>query len=207
MIFCEAPPLILFLYDGLAITTHSLPSVLLVPIYLAVCLVLCIRRRTLAWTDALIVSGVVAVQLVFLRPSGVGGAVGLPGYMLLAPFMLFLAGYAIWRLAGKTPLVKWPWPRFGLVTTATLLITDIGVALIAPAAPGRVWQLGGACLQDALLVGPPFAMIIFYGLLDCRSSWVFCNQKCVRLGRCRFGMDGKGGSCGAEGKLRTPDAS
>jgi hypothetical protein len=199
LIFCEAPPFILYQFGDLAITTRSIPSVLIVPIYLLTCLVLCVRRRTLGWIDPLIVAGVVAIQLLLLRPGGVmDGAAGLPGYALLAPFMLFLAGYAVWRLAGQKPLANWPWPRFGLVTTLALLLADIGVALITPAAPGKVWQLGGACLQDALLIGPPFMMIVFYGLLDCHSSWVFCSQKCVRIGRCRFGQDGKTTDCACD---------
>lgn len=196
MIFCEAPPLILFLYGDLAITTRSIPSALAIPVYLLICLVLCIRRRTLGWVDPLIVVALVGVQLALQRTGLVGeGAAGLPGYSLLMPFMLFLGGYAIWRLAGRKPLENWPWPRFGLVATLTLLLTDIGIALMTPVAAGKVWQLGGACMKDALLIGPPFVMIVFYGLLDCRSSWVFCSQKCVRLGRCRFGMDGKDGDC------------
>ena len=196
MIFCEAPPLILFLYGDLAITTRSIPSVLLFPIYILVCLTLCIRRRTIGWIDPVIVAGLVALQLGIQKTGVVSAeASGLPGYALLMPFMVFLAGYAIWRLAGKKPLENWPWPRFGLVTALTMLITDVGVALMTPVAAGKVWQLGGACLKDALLIGPPFVMVVFYGLLDCRSSWVFCSQKCVRLGRCRFGMDGKGGEC------------
>lgn len=196
MIFCEAPPLILFLHGDLAITTRSVPALLAVPIYLLVCLILCIRRRTFSWKDPFIVAGLVALQL-GLQKTGVvtDEAAGLPGYALLMPFMLFLGGYAIWRLAGKKPLENWPWPRFGLVATMTMLLTDIGMALLTPATPGKVWQLGGACMKDALLIGPPFVMLIFYGLLDCRSSWVFCSQKCVRLGRCRFGMDGKSGDC------------
>lgn len=196
MIFCEAPPLILFLHGDLAITTRSIPALLAVPIYLLVCLVLCIRRRTFSWKDPLIVAGLVVIQLGLQKTGGVSDeASGLPGYALLMPFMLFLGAYAIWRLAGKKPLENWPWPRFGLVATMTMLLTDIGMAMLTPAASGKVWQLGGACMKDALLIGPPFVMLIFYGLLDCRSSWVFCSQKCVRLGRCRFGMDGKSGDC------------
>src|SRR5574338_1158546 len=98
------------------------------------------------------------------------------------------------RFAGQRPLVTWPWPRFGLVSTLSFLLADAGVALVTPVAPGRVWRLGGACMKDALLIGPPFLTIIFYGLLDCHSPWVFCSQKCVRVGRCRFGMDGKSGN-------------
>lgn len=196
MIFCEAPPLILFLYGDLAITTRSIPSLLAVPVYILVCLALCIRRRTMGWIDPLIVAGLVVAQVGMLKTDLVtDGATGLPGYTLLAPFMLFLAGYAVWRLAGQKPLEQWPWPRFGLVATLTLLLSDIGIALVTPVAAGKVWQLGGACMKDALLIGPPFMMLVFYGLLDCRSSWVFCSQKCVRLGRCRFGMDGKSGDC------------
>ena len=67
MVFCEAPPLILFLHGDLAITTRSLPSVLAVPIYLLVCLVLCIRRRTIGLVDPLIVFGLVAGQLAVLK--------------------------------------------------------------------------------------------------------------------------------------------
>lgn len=205
MILCEAPPLILFLHGDLAITTRSIPSVLAVPIYLVICLTLCVRQRAFGWEDPLIVVGLVAAQLAVLKTGAVSdGAAGLPGYALLAPFMLFLAGYAAWRLAGKKPLSNWPWPRFGLVVTLTLLLSDIGIALLTPAAAGKVWQLGGACLKDALLIGPPFVMIVFYGLLDCRSSWVFCSQKCVRLGRCRFGMDGKSGDCQCQSGAGVP---
>lgn len=207
MVFCEAPPLILFLHGDLAITTRSLPSMLAVPFYVLLCLDRCVRRRTLGWIDPLIVAGVVALQLAVLKTGLVtDGASGLPGYALLAPFMIFLAGYACWRLAGMKPLEGWPWPRFGLVATLSLLFTDIGMALTTPVADGKVWQLGGACLADALLIGPPFLMIVFYGLLDCRSSWVFCSQKCVKLGRCRFGMDGKGesGPCRCDQETRPP---
>lgn len=199
MIFCEAPPLILFLYGDLAITTRSLPSLLAVPIFLAVCLFLCIRRRTLGWVDPVLIAAVTGIQLAILRTGGVAdGAAGLAGYLLLAPYVAFLFGYGAWRLAGKRPLTTWPWPRFGLTTTTSLVLADIGVALMTPAAPGKVWQLGGACLRDALLLGPPFLMVVYYGLLDCRSSWVFCSQKCVSIGRCRFGMDGKAEACGGE---------
>ena len=207
--FCEAPPLILFLQGDLAITSRSIPSLLAIPVYLLTCLVLCVRRRSLGWIDPLIVAGVVALQVAVLNTGLVtdGAAKGLPGYALLAPFMLFLAGYACWRVAGGKPLTGWPWPRFGLVATLSLLLADIGVALLTPAADGKVWQLGGACLTDALFIGPPFVMIVFYGLLDCRSSWVFCSQKCVRLGQCRFGMDGKGGGgqcrCGKDSPALT----
>lgn len=208
MIFCEAPPLILFLHGDLAITTRSIPSLLMVPVYLLVCLTLSIRKRTLGWEDPLIVAGIVATQLIVLKTGVVSdGATGLPGYALLAPFMIFLAGYAVWRLAGQRPLSNWPWPRFGLVVTLAMLITDIGVALLTPAAVGKVWQLGGACMKDALLIGPPFAMLIYYGLLDCRSSWVFCSQKCVRIGRCRYGMDGKGDDCHCRDSADTPHST
>ena len=199
MIFCEAPPLILFLYGDLAITTRSLPSVLAVPIYLAVFLYLVVRRRTIGWIDPVIIATVTGIQLAILKTGTVtDGAAGLAGYLLLAPYVLFLFAYGAWRLAGKRPLADWPWPRFGLTMTISLLLADIGIALMTPAAPGKVWQLGGACMQDALLLGPPFLMLVYYGLLDCRSSWVFCSQKCVSIGRCRFGMDGKGESCGGE---------
>lgn len=192
MILCEAPPFILFLYGDLAITTRSIPSVLAVPFYLLVCLVLCLRQRTLGWQDPLIVLAIVALQMPLLRTGAVAGdSAGLAGYLLLAPYVFFLFGYGAWRLSGRKPLANWPWPRFGLVTTISLVLADIGVALLTPAAPGKVWQLGGACLRDALLLGPPFLMVTYYGLLDCRSSWVFCSRNCVDIGRCRFGMDGK----------------
>lgn len=193
---CDAPPFILLKFGDLAITTQSIPSLIMVPIYLAVFLVISLRHRSIGWADALIVAGFVFIQLFMLRTGEViNGATGLPGYALLAPFMIFLAGYATWRVAGGKPLARWPWYRFGLVCTVALLLADIGIAVITPVAPGKVWQLGGACFRDALLVGPPFLVVVFYGLLDCHSSWVFCNQKCVRLGRCRFGMDGKGEAC------------
>ncbi len=199
MIICEAPPLILFLYGDLAITTRSLPSALAIPIYLAVCLYLVVRRRTFGWIDPVVIAAVTGIQLAILKTGAVtDGAAGLAGYLLLAPYVIFLFGYGAWRLAGRKPLATWPWPRFGLTTTISLLLADIGVALLTPSAPGRVWQLGGACMRDALLLGPPFLMIVYYGLLDCRSSWVFCSQKCVSIGRCRFGMDGKGRACGGE---------
>lgn len=192
MILCEAPPLILFLYGDLAITTRSIPSVLAAPVYLLTCLFLCLRRRTLGWQDPLIVAALVAPQLLILKTGAVTeGAAGLAGYLLLAPYVIFLFGYGAWRLSGRKPLSTWPWPRFGLVSTTALLLTDIGVALLTPAAAGKVWQLGGACMKDALLIGPPFLMIVYYGMLDCRSNWVFCSRKCVDIGRCRFGMDGK----------------
>lgn len=204
MVFCEAPPLILSLHGDLAITTRSIPSVIAIPIYLAVCFFLCVRRRTFGWYDPFIVVALVGIQLSIQRTGVVSNeASGLPGYALLMPFMFFLAGYASWRVAGGKPLANWPWPRFGLVATLTLLLTDIGMAMQTPAAEGKVWQIGGACMQDALLIGPPFVMLIFYGLLDCKSSWVFCSQKCVRIGRCRFGMDGKVAQC--SGRCSSPD--
>ena len=197
MFLCEAAPLILFQFGDIAITTRSIPSALAVPLYVLGCLTLCIRRRTLGWIDPAIILSVTALQLLIIKTSSVGdGAAGLAGPAMLAPFMLFMAGYAVWRLAARKPLERWPWPRFGLVVTMTMLLSDIGIALLTPAAPGKVWQLGGGCMNDALLVGPPFAMMVFYGLLDCRSSWVFCSRKCRDLGYCRFGMDGK--SCGGD---------
>lgn len=192
MSICEVSPILLLQFGDLAITTRSIPSMLALPLYLAVCLGLCIRRRTIGWIDPIIVAALTALQLVILKTSSVSGdAAGLGGAGMLAPFMLFMAAYAVWRLMGRKPLAKWPWPRFGLSVTLTLLLTDIGIALLTPAAPGKVWQLGGGCMNDALLVGPPFAVIVYYGLLDCRSSWVFCSRKCRDLGYCRFGMDGK----------------
>lgn len=200
MNLCEAPPFVLFLYGGLAITSRSLPSVLAIPLYLFVCFFLCVRRRTFGWQDPLIITGTVALQLAVLRTGVVAdGAAGLAGYALLSPFMVFLFGYGAWRLSGRKPLAAWPWPRFGLVSTISLLLADIGVAMMTPAAPGKIWQLGGACMRDALLIGPPFLMIVYYGLLDCRSSWVFCSQKCVSIGRCRFGLDGKTCECTGQG--------
>jgi len=196
MLICEAPPFILLQFGDLAITTRSIPSLIMAPVYLGVCLGLSIRHRVLGWADWIVVGGFVLLQLLLLRTADViNGAMGLPGYALLAPFMVFLAGYAVWRLAGGKPLARWPWYRFGFVSTAALLLADIGMAVLTPAAPGKVWQLGGACFRDALLLGPPFLVVVFYGLLDCHSSWVFCSRQCVRLGRCRFGMDGKNGGC------------
>lgn len=194
MVFCEAPPLILFLYGDLAITTRAIPSLIALPLYLTVCLFLCARRKTWHWSDPLLACAIALVQVMLQKTSTVEvGAAGLSGAALLMPFMIFMAAYAVWRLAGKKPLENWPWPRFGMLATTTILLTDIGVALLTPVAPGKVWQIGGACMKDALLVGPPFIMLVYYGLLDCRSSWVFCSNKCVKLGKCRFGMDGKGG--------------
>ena len=192
MILCEAPPLILAQWGDLAITTRSLPALLMVIVYLSVCGWKSLRRGAFGWIDPLVIAGIVLVQLIWLRTSSVAeGAAGLPGYALLAPFMVFLVGYGAWRMLGRRPLANWPWYRFGLVSTLALLMTDIAIALMTPAAPGKVWQLGGACLRDALLMGPPFLMIVFYGLLDCRSRLVFCSKQCVNIGRCRFGMDGK----------------
>lgn len=196
---CSSAPIIIMQMGDVAITTRSIPSILAVPIYTIVCLYLCWKHRTIGWADLVIVLAITALQLFVLETTTVDGqAAGLPGYALLGPFMIFLAGYAIWRLAGQKPLSAWPWPRVGLVVTLTLLLTDIGVAMLTPVEPGKVWQLGGACWRDALFVGPPFVMMVYYWLLDCRSPLVFCSQKCVKLGRCRFGMDGKACACDAD---------
>lgn len=194
MIFCDAPPVILFQYGDLALTTRAVPSILVVPIYLFGCLALCLRRRTLGWLDPVIALALAAGLVAFLMALGaaVPGAKGLPGWSLLAPFIVFMIGYGAWRLSGRRPVAGWPWPRFGLMATLVILLADIGVGLLTPVPEGRVWQLGGACLKDALLLGPPFLMAVYYWLLDCRSPMVFCSRKCVDIGRCRFGMDGKG---------------
>ena len=139
--------------------------------------------------------------------SAMGAVVGslLTSPAVRAAASCLASASALGRSAGG--VVVFEPPLQAVVATLSLLLTDIGVALLTPAADGKVWQLGGACLTDALFIGPPFVMIVFYGLLDCRSSWVFCSQKCVSLGRCRFGMDGKGEAgqcrCGKDGPALT----
>lgn len=190
-----------------ALTTWSIPSMLASPAYLALFGWLSVKNRLPGWVDLLLLAVLSATIALFGTHSPLkDGGFGLAGISLFWPFLLFFVGYGIWRLVGGRPLARWPWYRFGLLATMTLLMGDVSVAITAAPPAGGLWQLGGACLGDALVTAPPVLTLIYFGLLDCRSSLVFCSRKCHDLNRCRFGMDGKQCDC-AQTPAGAPDKS
>ncbi len=178
-----------------ALTTWSLPSMLAIPTYLVLFGWLSVRDRLLGWIDLLLLVGLAAAIILLgsHRPLD-GGGFGLAGISLIWPFLFFFVAYGLWRLAGGRPLARWPWYRFGLLSTLSVLVGDVGVAIASTPPNGGLWQVGGACIGDALVTAPALLTLIFFGLLDCRSPLVFCSRKCRDQNRCRFGMDGK--QCG-----------
>jgi len=196
-VFCiGSEPILLASVGQVALTTWSIPSMLAVPAYLTLFGWLSVKNRLAGWVDLLLLAVLTTAVVLFGAHSPLkNGSFGLAGFSLIWPFLLFFVGYGIWRLAGRRPLARWPWYRFGLLVTMTLLMGDIGVAITSAPPNGGLWQLGGACVEDALVTAPPLLTLIFFGLLDCRSFWVFCSRKCRDLNRCRFGMDGKRCDC------------
>lgn len=194
MFLCDAPVIILAQFGGLAITPRSLPALAFVLLYLGICGYLTIRNRRLKWLDALLLSMLVIFQSWMSRTGAVDGGIGLSGAVLLGPGAVFLIGYGFWRVFGGEPLLEWPWYRFGLLATFSILATDITVGLMTPPPEGGIWQLGGACFSDALVLGPLFLVGIYRLFLVCGHRWTFCSQECVTAGRCRHG-------CGSPEKL------
>lgn len=195
--FCaSSDPDILIRVGHVALTTLSIPSLVAVPLYITLFGWLSAKNRIFGLVDLLLLSGLTLLVVAVGAASPLkDGGYGLAGFSLMWPFILFMTGYGIWRLAGGTPLARWPWFRFGLLVTLTLVLADIGVAFTATPPNGGLWQLGGACLGDALVTAPLVLTLIFFGLLDCRSPLVFCSRKCRDQNRCRFGMDGKQCDC------------
>lgn len=193
MFFCDSNSFVFVHAGQVGLSTCSIPSLLAVPLYLSVCGWLTLRDRLLGWRDAALLLGLVAVVCwVGMAQPLKDGGYGVAGFTLIWPFLVFMAGYGIWRLAGGAPLRRWPWYRFGLLATLTVLLADLAKAFLdAPPAHSNVWVIGGAGLRDALVMGPPVLVAIFFGLLDCRSPLVFCSRKCRDQNRCRFRLDGK----------------
>jgi hypothetical protein len=182
---CPVIPDVLFQVGHLALTTRSLPSMIAVPAYLGLCGYLSIRDGLLGRRDLALLASISIIQFALATAMLTLGGSELNVFFLTWPFLLFMLGYGAWRRLGRDPLRTWPWYRFGLLVTATMLAVDILVGLSLPSAAGRVWQLGGACLRDALVLAPPLLTLAFHVLLDCRSPWVFCSRRCEGLGRCR----------------------
>lgn len=187
MSLCDAPVIILAQIGGLAITPRSLPALAFVLLYLGVFGYLTIRNRRLKWLDPVLLLMLVAIQSWASTTGAVDGGIGLSGVALLGPGAAFLIGYGFWRVSGGEPLLHWPWYRFGLLVTLSILATDIVVGLLTPPPVGSIWQLGGACVSDALVLGPPFLVGIYRLFLVCGNRWTFCSHECVSAGRCRHG--------------------
>lgn len=189
MSLCDAPVIILAQLGGLAITPRSLPALAFVLLYLGTFGYLTVRNRRLKWLDLVLLLTLVVIQSVASRTGAVNGGIGLSGAVLLGPGALFLIGYGVWRVFGGKPLLEWPWYRFGLLVTLSILATDIAVGLMTPPPEGTIWQLGGACMGDALVLGPLFLVGIYRLFLVCGHRWTFCSQECVSAGRCRHGCN------------------
>lgn len=175
---------LLFQAGPLAITSNSLPSLVAIPVVVLLCLWLSARAGAVRATDAVIVLCVGTIQVAVMPFVTRGTVSQFSIFSLSWPILGFLSGYATWRVSGLRPLRGWPWYRFGLVVALLLLYVDVASAFRIPPAPGRIWQLGGAGLLDTLVLGPPFFMLVFYGLLDCHSPLVFCSRRCRDAKRC-----------------------
>jgi len=193
MFQCDSNSFVFAQVSQIGLSVCSIPSVLAVPIYLAVCGWLSMRDKLVSWRDvAILFTLVTTICFVGMTRPLKGGGIGVTGFTLIWPLVIFLAGYCIWRLAGGAPLRNWPWYRFGLLTTLTILLADLGKAFLeAPPTTSRIWVIGGAGLRDALVMAPLALTGVFFWLLDCRSPLVFCSHKCRDQDRCRFGLDGK----------------
>ena len=190
--------MVLFQVGSIAITTNSLPSLLAVPIFVATGFWLSIKNKVFGVLDVALLSGVCALQLMTMLLLVNQNTSQLSIFMLCWPTLVFLLGYGAWRLSGKRPLQEWPWYRFGLLTTLQILMVDLLGALLIQPAPGKIWQLGGAGVLDALVLGPPVLTLAFYGLLDCRSLLVFCSRGCREAGRCLYGATEEDHSCSSK---------
>lgn len=187
MSICDAPVVALIQVGNLAITPRSIPPLFFVGIYLIIFGVLTLKDRLYSRVDLVALGVIVLIQTLFLRTGVVPGGVGLSGGGLLGGFALFLIAYGFWRIAGRRPLMNWPWYRFGLLVTLSVLLTDVSVALLQAPPAGSIWQLGGACYKDALLLGPPVITLLYAAFLVCVTPWTFCSKECIRMGRCRYG--------------------
>lgn len=176
---------------NLAVTMDSLAALMVAFAWIGTCVVLSIRRRRLHLLDVPFAAVLAVAQVaaaIAVIPPGVDGLGPIP---LSWPFVTFIVGYGVWRIAGGPPLRDWPWYRFGMLSAVTIILADIGVGAVMPIAPGHAWTLGGAGLRDSLALLPPFLTLTFWGLLDCRSPMTFCSGTCRNANRCRFGLDGK----------------
>jgi hypothetical protein len=182
---------IIALVGHLAVTTNSLVALGLLTLHLGICAAFSVTRRSFGWLDIPLCIGLATVQIVAVIAFVPPGGGGLNMVFLAWPLLLFLSGYGLWRVAGGVPLRHWPWHRFGMVAGLTVLLVDVGVGLLMPVPAGRIWQLGGAGLLDALAMLPPVLTMVFWGLLDCDSPMTFCCGECRNANRCRFGLDGR----------------
>lgn len=190
MSICEAPVVALIQIGHIAITPRSIPPLFFVFAYILVFGAMTLKNGLWRWRDGLVMAVIVGVQTLLLKTGAVPGGNGLSGVGLLGGFAAFLIGYGCWRIGGKRPLMNWPWYRFGLLVTLSVLLTDIAVAALNEPPPGSIWQLGGACYTDALLVGPPVITLLYAVFLVCVTPWTFCSKECIKLGRCRYGCGG-----------------
>lgn len=180
--------IVLYQVGFLAITPLSIPSLIALPTYIAICLWLSVKSRTLVWWDALLIAGTALVQ-VALMPIIAGATTSHFGVFALSwPIIGFLSGYGAWRISGKRPLAGWTWYRVGLISSLLILAVDVASAFVIPPSAGKIWQLGGAGFYDALVLAPPLFMLTFYWLLDCRSPLVFCSKGCRDAKRCLYGI-------------------
>ena len=177
---------VLYQWGSLALTTNSLPSLVLIPVYLAICGWRSVRAGVLRRSDWVLVAAVALLQVLLMPLITSERTSQINVFTLSWPVIGFLCGYGVWRLSGNRPLTNWPWFRFGLLVTTLILTVDIAYAFRLPLPPGRLWQLGGAGLVDALVLAPPFLTLVFHGFLDCKSPLVFCSKGCRDAKRCLY---------------------
>ena len=178
----------LFQVGHFIVTTASLPALCALSAFLGTCGWLSIRRRSFGLADlpfVLVLTAIQTIAAIFFVPVG-GSGIGV--FTLSWPFLGFLVGYGIWRVAGGMPLRHWPWHRFGLMAGLTIFTVDVAIGVIMPVAPGHAWVLGGAGALDALTLLPPVLTLIYWGLLDCSSPMVFCCKECRTANQCRAGL-------------------
>ena len=180
--------MVLFQVGSVAITANSLPALIAVPVFVLIGLWLSVKNRLFGMRDVALLCGVSALQLIMLPLVTSVYINQLSIFILAWPIIAFMSGYGAWRLSGRRPLQNWPWYRVGLLITLQMLAVDISAAFLIPPAFGKIWQLGGAGMLDALVLGPPVLTLAFYGLLDCRSPLVFCSRGCRSAGRCLHGI-------------------
>lgn len=180
------------LVGHVALTSQSLVALGIGATFLAACASLSAYRRTFRVLDVPLAVAIGAAQIlavIWAVPTG-GSGLGVVGLSWI--FLAFLAGYALWRLAGGRPLRHWPWHRFGMLASLAVFLTDFGVALLMPVTPGHAWELGGAGARDALALLPPTLTAAFGALLSCGAPFTICAGECRKANRCRFGLDGGG---------------
>ncbi len=190
--------MVFFQAGSVAITANSLPALIAVPVFVLIGLWLSVKNRLFGMLDVALLCGVSSLQLIMLPLVTGTDTNQLSIFILSWPIIAFMSGYGAWRLSGRRPLQNWPWYRFGLLITLLMLAVDIFAAFLIPPASGKIWQLGGAGMLDALVLGPPVLTLAFYGLLDCRSPLVFCSRGCRKAGRCLYGATEDDHSCSSK---------